>query len=187
MPPLATLPVFAVASLVLLVVPGPAVLYIVARSGAQGTRAGLVSIAGVHAASAMHVVAAAAGLSALLVASSVAFTAVKTAGGLYLVYLGVKAMRSAHRSVDLPAVTRRGTRRLFVEGFVVNLFNPKVALFFLAFLPQFIDADGAPLWTQTLVLGGLYIVLGLCSDGLYALLGARLGGWFTRRSEGVRF
>jgi threonine/homoserine/homoserine lactone efflux protein len=186
-PPLATLPVFAVASLVLLVVPGPAVLYIVARSGAQGTRAGLVSIAGVHAASAMHVVAAAAGLSALLVASSVAFTAVKTAGGLYLVYLGVKAMRSAHRSVDLPAVTRRGTRRLFVEGFVVNLFNPKVALFFLAFLPQFIDADGAPLWTQTLVLGGLYIVLGLCSDGLYALLGARLGGWFTRRSEGVRF
>jgi threonine/homoserine/homoserine lactone efflux protein len=186
MPALSTLPVFAIASLVLLVIPGPAVLYIVARSGAQGTRAGLVSIAGVHAASVVHVVAAAAGLSALLVASSVAYTAVKAAGGVYLIYLGIKAIRAAHRSVHLPSVTRRGARRLFGEGFVVNLFNPKVALFFLAFLPQFIDADGAPVWAQTLVLGGVYVVLGLCSDSVYAVLGARLGSWFARRSDGMR-
>ncbi|MBI5088839.1 MAG: LysE family translocator, partial [Actinobacteria bacterium] len=120
---------------------------------------------------------------------SVAFTAVKAAGGLYLIYLGVKALRSARRArtdIHLPVTVRRGSRRLFAEGFVVNLFNPKVALFFLAFLPQFVDRDGAPLWAQTLVLGGLYVALGLCSDSVYALLGARLGRWFSGRSDGWR-
>lgn len=184
MPSLSTLPVFIAASLVLLVIPGPAVLFIVARSGAQGRRAGLVSVAGVHTASIVHVCAAVAGLSAVVVASAVAFTAVKFVGGLYLIYLGIKVIRSAPRVAAAP--TARPTRRLFGEAFLVSLLNPKVALFFLAFLPQFVERGHGPIWSQTLVLGVVYILLGLCSDSVYALLGARLGTWLAGRTERLR-
>lgn len=180
-PPISVLPVFIAASLVLLVVPGPAVLFIVARSSAQGTRAGLVSVLGIHAATVVHVLAAVAGLSAIVVASATAFTAVKVAGGVYLIFLGLKTLRSAGTS-GTGGAGRRGHNRLFVEGFVVNLLNPKVALFFLAFLPQFVAVDAAPVWSQTVVLGLIYIVVGLVSDAVYALLGARLGGWAQRSS-----
>lgn len=186
MPSLSTLPVFVVASLVLLVIPGPAVLFIVARSGAQGRRAGLVSVAGVHTASIVHVLAAVAGLSAVVVASAVAFTAVKFVGGLYLIVLGVRCIRGARRtsSVSLPAF--RPVKRLFGEAFLVSLLNPKVAIFFLAFLPQFVDRDHGAIWSQTLVLGLVYILLGLCSDSMYALIGARVGTWLSGRAERLR-
>jgi threonine/homoserine/homoserine lactone efflux protein len=185
MPSLSTLPVFIAASIVLLVVPGPAVLFIVARSSAQGTRAGLVSVLGVHTATTAHVLAAVAGLSALVVASSIAFTGVKIVGGLYLIYLGLKSMRSAGHATDSPP-TVRPEKRLFAEAFVVSLLNPKVALFFLAFLPQFVVRGHGPIWTQTLVLGVIYIALGLCSDSMYALLGAHLGTRFSRRAARFR-
>lgn len=186
MPSLSTLPVFIAASIVLLVIPGPAVLFIVARSSSQGRRAGLVSVLGVHTASIVHVLAAVAGLSAVVVASSVAFTAVKLVGGLYLIVLGVKSLRSARRSVDVAAPTVRPVKRLFAEAFVVSLLNPKVALFFLAFLPQFVQRGHGPIWTQTLALGVIYIFLGLCSDSMYALIGARLGVRFSGRSARLR-
>jgi threonine/homoserine/homoserine lactone efflux protein len=186
MPPLSTLPAFIAASLVLLAIPGPAVMFIVARSGAQGRRAGLISVLGVHAASVVHVLAAVAGLSAVLVASSIGFSVVKVAGGAYLVYLGVRSLRSARRtSVALESVARPA-RRLFTEGFVVNLFNPKVALFFLAFLPQFVVRDHSAIWSQTLVLGMIYIALGLVSDSAYAVLGARVGRWLHCRRGALR-
>ncbi|MEP7047092.1 MAG: LysE family translocator [Ilumatobacteraceae bacterium] len=175
MPPLSTLPVFVVASLTLLVIPGPAVLFIVARSGAQGTRAGFVSVLGVHTASIVHVLAAVAGLSAVVVASSLAFTGVKIVGGVYLVFLGVKSIRAAGRVVTASVPAVKPETRLFAEAFVVNLLNPKVALFFLAFLPQFVARDDGPIWSQTLLLGIVYILLGLCSDSVYAMLGSRLG------------
>ena len=186
MPSLSTLPVFVAASIVLLVIPGPAVLFIVARSGAQGRRAGLVSVLGVHTASIVHVLAAVAGLSAVVVASSIAFTAVKVVGGVYLIVLGVKSLRSARRSADVVAPTVRPVKRLFAEAFVVSLLNPKVALFFLAFLPQFVQRGNGPIWTQTLVLGAIYIVLGLCSDSMYAMIGARLGTRLSGRAARVR-
>ena len=138
-PSLSALSVFMVASIALLVIPGPAVLFIVARSGAQGRRAGLVSVLGVHTASIVHVGAAVAGLSAVVVASAIAFTAVKFVGGLYLIYLGVKAIRGAHRITSAAPPIVRPEKRLFAEAFVVSLLNPKVALFFLAFLPQFVE------------------------------------------------
>jgi threonine/homoserine/homoserine lactone efflux protein len=184
-PSLSTLPVFIAASVVLLVIPGPAVLFIVARSSAQGTRAGLVSVMGVHTATTVHVLAAVAGLSAVVVASSIAFTGIKIIGGLYLIYIGVKSMLTARHTTSAPPVVRP-EKRLFAEAFVVSLLNPKVALFFLAFLPQFVERGRGPIWTQTLVLGAVYIVLGLCSDSLYALLGARLGTRFTRRTARLR-
>ena len=186
MPSLSTLPVFIAASIVLLVIPGPAVLFIVARSGSQGRRAGLVSVLGVHTASIMHVLAAVAGLSAVVVASSIAFTAVKVVGGFYLIVLGVKSLRSARRSADVVAPTVRPERRLFAEAFLVSLLNPKVALFFLAFLPQFVQRGHGPIWTQTLVLGAIYILLGLCSDSVYATIGARLGTRLSGRAAQLR-
>ncbi|HZX55513.1 MAG TPA: LysE family translocator, partial [Ilumatobacteraceae bacterium] len=121
MPAPSTLPVFIVASLVLLVIPGPAVLFIVARSGAQGRRAGLVSVLGVHTASVVHVLAAVVGLSAVVVASSLAFTAVKVVGGCYLIYLGIKSLRAARTSAASTAPRVRATKQLFAEGFLVSL------------------------------------------------------------------
>jgi threonine/homoserine/homoserine lactone efflux protein len=185
-PPVSLLPAFVLASIVLLAIPGPAVMFIVARSGAQGKRAGLVSVLGVHAASIVHVLGAVAGLSALLVASSIGFTAVKIVGGAYLVCLGVRSLRSAHRAVLAPEPVPRTARRLFTEGFVVNLFNPKVALFFLAFLPQFVERGHGPIWSQTLTLGLIYIALGLLSDSAYAFAGARVGRWLNTRTRALR-
>jgi threonine/homoserine/homoserine lactone efflux protein len=181
-----TLPVFVAASLVLLVIPGPAVLFIVARSGAQGRRAGLVSVLGVHTASIVHVLAAVAGVSAVVVASSLAFTAVKVVGGCYLIFLGLKSLRNARNASATSAPKIRATKQLFAEGFLVSLLNPKVALFFLAFLPQFVERGNGPIWSQTLLLGLLYIALGLCSDSMYALLGARLGTRFSGHAARVR-
>jgi len=178
--------VFVAASVVLLLIPGPAVLFIVARSSAQGRRAGLVSVLGVHSASIVHVLAAVAGLSAVVVASSLAFTGVKVVGGLYLIYLGVKSFRGARRAAEMPTATMWPERRLFGEAFVISLLNPKVALFFLAFLPQFVERGHGPIWSQTLVLGLVYIAIGLCSDSVYALIGARLGSWLTARTARVR-
>lgn len=185
-PSLSTLPFFIVSSLALLVVPGPAVLFIVARSSSGGTRAGLVSVLGVHSASVVHGIAAVAGLSAIVVASAVAFTAVKVVGGLYLIHVGIKAIRSARRltAIETPDVTPE--RRLFVEAFTVNLLNPKVAIFFLAFLPQFVESARGPVWSQTLALGVIYIALGMCSDGMYALLGSRVGSWLGGHVAKVR-
>ena len=186
MPPLSTLPAFVAASLLLLVIPGPAVMFIVARSGAQGRRVGLISVLGVHAASVVHVLAAVGGLSAILVASSIGFSAVKVAGGAYLVFLGIKSLRSGRRTGVALEPSARPARRHFTEGFVVNLFNPKVALFFLAFLPQFVARDHGTIWSQTLALGMIYIALGLLSDSAYAVVGARAGRWLQPRRGALR-
>jgi threonine/homoserine/homoserine lactone efflux protein len=186
MPSLSTLPVFIAASIVLLVIPGPAVLFIVARSGAQGRCAGFVSVLGVHTASIVHVSAAVAGLSAVVVASAIAFTAVKFVGGVYLIFLGIKSIHSARHTTAASVPTIRPGKQLFAEAFVVNLLNPKVALFFLAFLPQFVERGHGAIWSQTLVLGAVYIALGLCSDSMYVLIGARVGSWLSVRSERLR-
>jgi threonine/homoserine/homoserine lactone efflux protein len=161
-------------------------LFILARSGAQGRRAGLVSVLGVHAATVVHVMAAVAGLSAVVVASAVAFTAVKIVGGVYLVVLGIRSLRRARAAVTIPSPVAWPERRVLAEAFLVSLLNPKVALFFLAFLPQFVERGHGPIWSQTLVLGGVYVVLGLCSDSLYALAGARVGSWLRGRDARFR-
>jgi threonine/homoserine/homoserine lactone efflux protein len=145
-----------------------------------------VSVLGVHTASIVHVLAAVAGVSAVVVASSLAFTAVKVVGGCYLIFLGLKSLRNARTASVASAPRIRATKQLFAEGFLVSLLNPKVALFFLAFLPQFVERGNGPIWSQTLLLGLLYIALGLCSDSMYALLGARLGSRFSGHAARVR-
>lgn len=186
MPPVSTLPVFISASLALLLIPGPAVLFIVARSSAQGKRAGFVSVFGVHCATVVHVLAAVVGLSALVVASALAFTAIKIVGGIYLIWLGVKSIRGARGLTEVEAPVVTAQKRLFGQAFTVNMLNPKVAIFFLAFLPQFVHRGHAPVWSQTLVLGLIYIALGLCTDSMYVLLGSRLGAWFGGHVRKVR-
>ncbi len=111
---------------------------------------------------------------------------VKFVGGLYLIYLGVKAIHGARRITSAVSPVVRPQKRLFAEAFVVSLLNPKVALFFLAFLPQFVERGRGAIWSQTLVLGLVYIVLGLCSDSIYALIGARLGSWLGGRAGRLR-
>jgi threonine/homoserine/homoserine lactone efflux protein len=178
MPAPHTLLLFAPVALGLLVIPGPAVLYIVTRSIDQGRVAGLVSVLGIHTGSIVHVAAAAAGLSALLVSSAVAFSVVKYAGAAYLIVLGIRKL--AGRDERREAVERsspRSLRRIYVQGIVVNVLNPKTALFFLAFLPQFVDVDRGAVWSQMLVLGLTFMALGMISDGTYALVASRAGGW----------
>ncbi|WP_433438041.1 LysE family translocator [Nonomuraea sp. CA-141351] len=176
MPDISTLALFCVATLGLLVVPGPAVFYIVTRSVSQGRGAGLISVLGVHTGSLVHIAAAALGISALLAASATAFTIVKYVGVAYLLWLGVrKLMRRGEDEgpVQLPVQSKR---RLFWEGFVVNMLNPKTAIFFLAFLPQFTKPDLGPVGPQILLLGVLWLLLGMASDGTYAMLSSALAG-----------
>jgi threonine/homoserine/homoserine lactone efflux protein len=184
MPETSTLALFAVAAVTLLVIPGPAVLYIVTRSVDQGRAAGLASVCGVHVGTLVHVAAAALGLSALLVSSATAYDTVRWLGAAYLVWLGVRRLLA--RDEDLPAAagpdTRRpGLRRIFAQGVVVNVLNPKTALFFLAFLPQFVDTSRGSVPFQVVVLGVAFVLLGLLSDGAYAMAASTGAGWLRRR------
>jgi threonine/homoserine/homoserine lactone efflux protein len=175
-PDASTLGLFVAAALALLLVPGPAVLYIVARSIDQGRVAGLVSVLGVHLGSLVHVAAAAIGLSSLLVSSAVAFSVIKYAGAAYLIYLGVRALLSREEPTEVEVQPAR-LRTLLRQGAVVNILNPKTALFFLAFLPQFVDPDAGHVALQLSFLGLVFVALGLVTDGLYALAAGTAGEW----------
>ena len=184
MPDASALALFTVAAITLLVIPGPSVLYIVTRSVDQGRAAGLASVCGVHVGTLVHVAAAALGLSALLVSSATAYHTVRWLGAAYLIWLGIRRLLA--RDEDLPAAagpdTRRlGLRRIFAQGVVVNVLNPKTALFFLAFLPQFVDTSRGSVPFQVVVFGVAFVLLGLVSDGTYALLASTGAGWLRRR------
>jgi threonine/homoserine/homoserine lactone efflux protein len=179
-PDASTLWIFAAASLALAVVPGPAVLYIVARSVDQGRLAGLVSALGIAAGGLVHVVAATIGLSSLLASSATAFTIVKYAGAAYLIFLGIRRLMTREQLEDEIARAPRTRRRLFVDGLVVNVLNPKTALFFLAFLPQFVDPGEGVATFQILALGLLFAAIALCSDCMWALAAGTLGSWLRR-------
>lgn len=175
-----TLAVFALASLALAVVPGPAVLYIVAQSVHGGRRAGVVSAFGVASGGMVHVLAAVIGLSALLAASAEAFTAVKLIGAAYLIWLGIRTLLSADDRIGGRAAERT-LGRTYRQGVVVNVLNPKTALFFLAFLPQFVDPHESTRG-QLALLGGIFVVIALSSDLLWALV-AGTAGAVLRRSR----
>ncbi len=170
MPDPSTLLVFAAAALALIVVPGPAVLYIVAQSIDRGRLAGFVSALGIAVGGLVHVTAAAIGLSSLLVSSATAFAAVKYAGAAYLIGLGLYTLfvRREEPAADVPR--ERRLRRRFGQGVVVNVLNPKTALFFFAFLPQFVDPDKGSAALQIGILGLLFVALAVISDSVWALV-----------------
>jgi threonine/homoserine/homoserine lactone efflux protein len=168
MPGLATLLVFCGVSFLLVASPGPGVLYVVGRSIDQGRRAGVGALLALEAAEVVHVFAVAFGLSALLAASSSALDVIRYAGAAYLIVLGIRRWRSGDAELEETAAPASPVR-ITAQGFVVQLLNPKVAIFFLAYFPQFLDPHAAVL-PQTLLLGGLYIAVAAGSDLAYVLL-----------------
>ena len=187
MPSGTSLVAFTVAALVLLLLPGPGVLYIITRSLSQGRRAGLVSAMGLSAGAMVHVVAAVAGLSAILMTSATAFSAVKFIGAAYLIYLGIAAFRGGDQATPEGTPEYRSLRKLFTDGVLVSVFNPKIAVFFLAFLPQFTDPGRGAVWMQIMLLGTLYSVLALFTDGSYAMLAGSARRWLSRGSPNRRW
>jgi threonine/homoserine/homoserine lactone efflux protein len=186
MPSGSTLALFSVAAMALLLTPGPAVLYIVTRSIDQGRLAGIVSVLGIAVGTLFHIAAAALGVSALLVSSALAFGVVKYLGAAYLIYLGVRKLRERPDASQPETIGQRNLTRIFSQGVLVNLLNPKTALFFFAFLPQFVEVSRGAVAVQILFLGGMFVALSILSDSSYALLAGTFGGWLKGNARFLR-
>jgi threonine/homoserine/homoserine lactone efflux protein len=184
---LRTFEVFVLASLVLAVTPGPGVIYVVTRTLSQGRTAGFASIGGIGLGNLGNAAMASLGLAVIIAVSARAFTIVKLAGAAYLVFLGIMALRSPSSARRQVPLARTPLTRLFRDGFLVALLNPKTALFFAAFLPQFVDPSGSPL-AQSLLLGCIFVLIAACTDTLYVLaadaLGPRIAGLGGGQSYG---
>ena len=161
---------FLIASLALLLTPGPAVLYIVARSINQGRMAGIVSVLGVETANFFHASAAAFGLSAILLSSALAFDIVKYLGAAYLIYLGIRKIIAREDQAKTEVGKQESLSRIYSQGFVVNLFNPKTALFFFAFLPQFVNTSNGNITLQIFLLGIIFVIMAIITDSAYAII-----------------
>ena len=183
---LPNLPVFLLAALILLLTPGPAVLYIIARSMDQGRLAGFVSVLSIETGNSVHVLAATLGLSAILLSSALAFTVVKYLGAAYLIYLGVRRLLTRNQEHEIASFQRQSLRRIFSQGVLVAALNPKTALFFLAFLPQFVDPSSGSVTLQLLTLGGLFVLMAIVTDSMYALLASTAGGWLKGNRSFLR-
>ena len=185
MPSGSALALFCLASVALAVVPGPAVTYIVTQSIDKGRRAGLVSALGVATGGLVHVAAATVGLSALIASSATAFTTVKLVGAAYLIVIGVRRIISREEDTEVQVVPAPHSR-LYAQGLVVNVLNPKTALFFVAFLPQFVDPARGSVTAQVAVLGVLFALIAFTSDAMYALIADLLAGKLRRSGRGAK-
>ena len=165
---------FLIASFALLITPGPAVLYIVARSMNQGKMAGVASVLGVETANFLHASAAAVGLSAILLSSAPAFNLIKYLGAAYLIYLGVRKIILDDKDAKTELSQHQSLSRIYAQGFIVNIFNPKTALFFFAFLPQFVNTSLTSLTLQMFLLGIIFVVMALITDSAYALISSSI-------------
>ena len=184
---LPNLSICLLAALILLLTPGPAVLYIVARSLDQGRLAGLVSVLSIEVGNFVHVLAATLGLSAILVSSALAFSIVKYLGAAYLIYLGVRRLLARETVHQLATLQRQSLGRIFRQGVLVAILNPKTALFFFAFLPQFADSSKGSFTLQLLTLGCLFVLMAIVTDSLYALLAGTAGQWLKGTRSFMRF
>lgn len=182
----ATLVSFGIAAALLVAIPGPATVYIMTRSLDQGKAAGVASVLGISVGAIAHFIAAGLGISAILMTSATAFATVKYAGALYLIYLGVQKLRSNETFDIAREVPRDPLLKIFRQGVIVNVLNPKAALFSLAFLPQFIDPAGAPVWQQLSLLCFVFICIGLLGDSTYAVLAGQMRQWITKHPKFLR-
>lgn len=186
MPDPSTFALFAGAALALTLIPGPAVLYIVARSVEGGRPAGLASALGVALGGLVHIAFAVVGLSAVLASSATAFALIKWLGAAYLVYLGLRTILTRdENTTETPAIERASLGRILRQGIVVNVLNPKTALFFLAFLPQFVEPARGPASLQIAALGATFVLIALTTDSAYALLSGTAATWL-RGKKGLR-
>ncbi len=187
MPPISNLSLFLAASLALLLTPGPAVLYIVTRSVDQGRKAGLVSVLGVETGNLFHAGAAALGISAILLSSALAFEVVKYLGAAYLIYIGIRKLTTPIHAQEVEVVRVKDLRHVYSQGALVAILNPKTALFFLAFLPQFVDTTRGQVTLQTLALGLMFVSMAIVTDSGYALLTGTAGTWLKNSRWYLRF
>jgi threonine/homoserine/homoserine lactone efflux protein len=186
MPDLSTALLFVIAAIALLLIPGPVVLYTIARSIDQGRRAGFMSVLAAGVGDFCHVLAATLGLSALLLSSALAFSLVKYAGAAYLIYLGVRTLMTRNEPAEQLVVPPQRLSRIFSQGVLVSVLNPKTALFFLAFLPQFVNPTRGAVTTQILLFGVLFVGLGICTNSLYAQLAGTAGAWLKSNRTFLR-
>jgi len=178
---------FMTATVILLLIPGPAVLYVLARSVDQGRKAGLASCSGIATGSLVHVMAATLGLSALLLSSAVAYSMVKYAGAAYLFYLGIKKLRERPLADgEVKHVPALPLRRVYTQGVLVEALNPKVAIFFFAFLPQFVNPARGHVSLQFFALGMLFTLMGFTTDSAWALTAGSAAGWLRRNRTFIR-
>jgi threonine/homoserine/homoserine lactone efflux protein len=185
-PTASTIALFLLAATALAVVPGPAVAYIVTQSIDQGRRAGIVSALGVASGGLVHVAAATVGLSALIASSATAFTVVKLVGAAYLIVVGIRRILFGDGDEPESRALRAPLRRVYRQGVIVNVLNPKTALFFLAFLPQFVDPDRGAVWPQVAFLGVVFVSVAVLSDLTYALVSDAIAGRIRRTGTGAR-
>jgi threonine/homoserine/homoserine lactone efflux protein len=172
---------FALTGLLLNLTPGNDMLHVIARSSGQGTKAGVVSALGIGAGCIVHILAAVIGLSALIAQSATAFDIIKYIGAAYLVYLGIKSLLSRKHSIKIDqSLTKLSYKKIFWQGFITNVLNPKVALFFLAFLPQFINIHKGNTSLQILFLGTWFDFVGTIVNVLVALLFGKIGAWLSK-------
>jgi threonine/homoserine/homoserine lactone efflux protein len=183
-PNASTLGLFLLAAVALAIVPGPAVAYIVTQSIDQGRRAGIVSALGVASGGLVHVIAATVGLSALIASSATAFTIVKLVGAVYRIAVGIRRILSKEE-IERPQEHAPPRSHVYRQGVIVNVLNPKTALFFLAFLPQFVDRDHT-VWPQVAVLGVLFVTVAALSDMTYALISDAIAGKLRRTGTGAK-
>lgn len=170
---------FALASFLLIVVPGPSVLFVVGRSLTLGRRGGLLSVAGNELGGLVPITAVAIGIGALVSESIVAFTVIKIAGGAYLVFLGVQAIRHRHAAAPASSAPGSGSRLLW-QGFMVGATNPKTIVFFVAVLPQFVDPGRGGVPAQMMILGLIFTLVALVCDSIWALIAGTARSWFAR-------
>jgi threonine/homoserine/homoserine lactone efflux protein len=178
--------VFAGASVAILLIPGPAVLYIVTRAMDHGRRGGVASALGVNLGIMVHVAFAVLGLSVLLASSAAAFSVVKYVGAAYLIYVGVRRLLDREEVPTADVAPVRSHTRLFYQGVIVSVLNPKLALFFVAFLPQFVVRSRGNVRLQLLIFGLLFEAIALCTDGSYALLAGTMGRALRNRRSYAR-
>jgi len=179
--------VFALTGLLLNLTPGNDMLYVIARSTGQGTKAGVISALGIGAGCVVHITAAVIGLSAILASSAVAFNIIKYAGAAYLIYLGIKTLIKRKQNLKLQSLESLSCNKIFWQGVATNVLNPKVALFFLAFLPQFIHVEKGFISLQVLFLGVWFDFVGTIVNIMVALLFGKIGSWLTKSPGFVRW
>jgi len=180
--------IFALASLVLNITPGNDMLYVVTRSTSQGIKAGIVSALGIAGGCIVHLLAAVVGLSAVIASSAIAFDIIKYVGVAYLIYLGIKSFLSKQNKFSIStAVEKKSLSKLFWQGVLTNVLNPKVALFFLAFLPQFIHPENGNIALQILLLGLWFNFSGTIVNVIVAILFGKLGNWLADKQAFLKW
>ncbi len=184
---ISNLTLFCIAAIILIITPGPDMLYVIARSIGQGKVAGVVSAVGVCVGVLVHILAATIGLSALLMTSAVAYNIIKYAGATYLIYLGIRTILNHERQNTLRTSQKISLKTTFSQGVLSSVLNPKLALFFLAFLPQFVDSTQGRIALQIFILGLIFVTMAIVWLVAVALLTSYLGNWLQNNSSWRRF